>query len=82
MPGRPWKRHAARRTKPERCSRAASAELSEARRAIASLQGDQRDLEAALAAQERIIRYQHGLRWWLRLPWLRMKRGWQRWLGN
>ena len=57
-------------------------ELAEARRALASLQGEQRDLEAALAAQERIIRYQHGLRWWLHLPWLRLKRGWQRWRGN
>ena len=57
-------------------------ELAEARRELASLQGEQRDLEAALAAQERIIRYQHGLRWWLHLPWLRLKRGWQQWLGN
>ena len=57
-------------------------ELSKARQALASLQSEHRGLEAALAAQERIIQYQHGLRWWLHLPWLRVKRAWRRWFGN
>ena len=58
------------------------AELAKARHAHAALQGEQRALQAALAAQERVIQYQHGLRWWLRLPWLRMKRGWRQWRGQ
>ncbi len=30
-------------------------------------------LEAALAAKERIIAYRQSARWWLRLPWLRLR---------
>jgi SAM-dependent methyltransferase len=58
------------------------AEISRTRSALTSMQGAQRGLEAALQAQERLIAYQHGLRWWLHLPWMRMKLGWQRWLGK
>jgi chromosome segregation ATPase len=54
-------------------------ELTRARTALASLEGERRNLEAALKAQERLIEYQHGFHWWLRLPWLRMRLGWQRW---
>lgn len=35
-------------------------------------------LERALTAQEQIIAYRQTLRWWLALPWLRMKLWWQR----
>lgn len=38
-------------------------------------------LEAALAAQERLIAYDHSLRGWLRLPWLRLKVWLGRWTG-
>jgi len=54
------------------------AELARARSAAAALQGELRKQEAALQAQERLIAYQHGLHWWLRLPWMRLKLGWQR----
>jgi SAM-dependent methyltransferase len=61
------------------------AEVREARRRIAvledqndSLVADQARLDAALAAQERIIAHRQTLRWWLRLPWLRAKLAWQR----
>ena len=35
-------------------------------------------LERAIAAQERIIAYRQSARWWLALPWLRLKLVWQR----
>lgn len=35
-------------------------------------------LERALAAQDRIIAHRQSLRWWLALPWLRLKLWWQR----
>jgi 2-polyprenyl-3-methyl-5-hydroxy-6-metoxy-1,4-benzoquinol methylase len=35
------------------------------------------ELQAATAAQERIIDYRQGLRWWLMLPWLRLRSWWQ-----
>jgi len=35
-------------------------------------------LERALTAQEHIIAYRQTLRWWLGLPWLRIKLWWQR----
>jgi septal ring factor EnvC (AmiA/AmiB activator) len=38
--------------------------------------------DAALAAQERVIEYRGSLRWWLRLPWLRLRRLWSRWTGG
>jgi SAM-dependent methyltransferase len=38
--------------------------------------------DAALAAQERVIEYRGSLRWWLRLPWLRVRRLWSRWTGG
>lgn len=45
---------------------------------IATLRAEQARLEAALAAQERIIAYRQSVRWWLRLPWIRVKL----WLGH
>ncbi|MEP7061714.1 MAG: class I SAM-dependent methyltransferase [Betaproteobacteria bacterium] len=35
------------------------------------------ELQAATSAQERIIDYRQGLRWWLMLPWLRLRSWWQ-----
>ena len=57
-------------------------ELSRAGAALTAADAEQRNLEAALKAQERLIEYQHGLQWWLRLPWLRLRLGWQRWLAK
>lgn len=37
------------------------------------LASEQGRLEAALAAKERIIAYRQSARWWLRLPWLRLR---------
>jgi len=61
------------------------AEFRDARRRIGvleeqndSLRRDQARLDAALAAQERIISYRQTMRWWLRMPWLRLKLAWQR----
>ncbi len=36
-------------------------------------------LQRALDAQERIIAYRQSLRWWLALPWLRVKLAWTQW---
>ncbi len=65
------------------------AEVRESRRRIAlledqndSLQADQGRLDAALAAQERIIAHRQTLGWWVRLPWLRVKLAWQRLRGE
>jgi SAM-dependent methyltransferase len=35
-------------------------------------------LERAIAAQERIIAYRQSARWWIRLPWLRVRLLWNR----
>lgn len=56
----------------------ARAELASARQAVAALQDEGARLERALAAQERIIAYRQSARWWLGLPWLRIKLWWQR----
>jgi SAM-dependent methyltransferase len=48
-----------------------SAELTESR-------AQNRRLDAAIAAQERIIDYREGLRWWVRLPGLALARWWRR----
>ncbi len=64
------------------------AEVREARRRIALLEdqndalvADQGRLDAALAAQERIIAHRQSLGWWLRLPVLRAKLALQRLRG-
>ena len=56
----------------------ARAELASARQAVTALQEEGARLERALAAQERIIAYRQSARWWLALPWLRVKLWWQR----
>jgi len=40
---------------------------------IATVRSEQTRLEAALAAQERIIAYRQSFRWWLRMPWVRVR---------
>lgn len=57
-------------------------ELSTVRKTMTALQGEQRSLAAAVAAQERIITHRQTLRWWVQLPWLRAKRSWQQWWGQ
>ena len=47
----------------------------EASRALAA---ERERLERALAAQERIIAYRQSARWWLALPWLRMRMLWRK----
>lgn len=47
-----------------------------------ALEQEKRSMDAALAAQERIIGYRQTLRWWLQLPWLRARMWWQRRVGR
>jgi len=47
-------------------------------KAVAALQNECGRLERAIAAQERIIAYRQSARWWLKLPWLRVKLLWKR----
>jgi len=68
---------------------AAIRERDDARARIASLTSDAAALRAeigrlerALAAQERIIAYRQSARWWLALPWLRLRLLWQRMAGR
>ena len=35
-------------------------------------------LERALSAQERLIAYRQSFRWWIALPWMRVKLAWAR----
>ena len=51
-------------------SRTKAAQLQQA---IDALRAEGERLERALAAQERIIAYRQSARWWLALPWLRVK---------
>lgn len=57
-------------------------ELSTLRKTATAMQAEQRSLEAALAAQERIIAHRQSLRWWWQLPWLRARLSWQHWWGR
>ncbi|TMH00533.1 MAG: class I SAM-dependent methyltransferase [Betaproteobacteria bacterium] len=40
---------------------------------LGALATEQRRLEAELTAQQRVIAYRQSARWWLQLPWLRMR---------
>jgi len=57
-------------------------EFAKAGAAVASLQHELKELEAALAAQERIIAYQQSLRGWLRAPLGWALRARRHWLGG
>ncbi|MEO8507242.1 MAG: class I SAM-dependent methyltransferase [Betaproteobacteria bacterium] len=61
--------------------RTVSALVSE-RQAVAALTVEGERLERALLAQERIIAYRQSARWWLALPWLRIRMWWQRMTGH
>jgi hypothetical protein len=52
-------------------------ELASAQQAIDVLRTEGDRLERALAAQERIIAYRQSARWWLALPWLRVRLWWK-----
>ncbi|MEP6656398.1 MAG: methyltransferase domain-containing protein [Betaproteobacteria bacterium] len=56
--------------------------LAHAESELRALEQEKDNLEAALAAQERIIGYRQTLRWWLQLPWLRARTWWQRRSGR
>lgn len=47
--------------------------LAEARRRIAEVEAECGRLDRALDTQERIIAYRQSFRWWLVLPWMRVK---------
>jgi SAM-dependent methyltransferase len=54
----------------------------QARDSIGALDAERRRLEGAITAQERIIAYRQSARWWIQLPWLRIRLAWQRWFGR
>jgi SAM-dependent methyltransferase len=54
------------------------AELESARQMAGALAVERERLEGAVAAQERIIAYRQSVRWWLQLPWLRVRNALQR----
>jgi len=51
----------------------ASTALGSARQAIGALRDENARLDRALTAQEQIIAHRQSLRWWLALPWLRLR---------
>jgi SAM-dependent methyltransferase len=55
-----------------------NAELGSARQASEALEAERQRLERAIAAQERIIAYRQSARWWMQLPWLRVRNLWQK----
>ena len=57
---------------------AVRAELGSAAQALDALHAERRRLENAIGAQERIINYRQSARWWVQLPWLRVRHLWQR----
>jgi SAM-dependent methyltransferase len=60
----------------------AVAALASKRQAVDALTAEGERLERALEAQERIIAYRQSARWWLALPWLRIRMWWQRMTGH
>jgi SAM-dependent methyltransferase len=56
--------------------------LGSARQAVAAQGAECERLERAIAAQERIIAYRQSARWWISLPWLRVRLWWQRLRGE
>ena len=55
----------------------ANTQLGSARQALDALRDENGRLERAIAAQERIIAYRQSARWWIALPWIRV-RAWMR----
>jgi len=58
-----------------RSEAAALQERDDARRALVA---EQERLTRAIEAQERVVAYRGSVRWWLMLPWLRVRRLWNR----
>jgi hypothetical protein len=48
------------------------------REQVATLGAERDDLQREIGAQERIIAYRASVRWWLKLPLIRMRRLWNR----
>jgi SAM-dependent methyltransferase len=69
---------AAERAAREVDAAAARAELASSRQAVDALEAERARLEGALAAQDRIIAYRQSARWWVQLPWLRVRHAWRR----
>ena len=59
----------------------AAAALASASEAATAYHTECGRLERAIAAQERIIAYRQSARWWLALPWLRIRLLWKRIAG-
>jgi len=57
---------------------ASATELGSVRQRADALDAERARLEGAITAQERIISYRQSARWWLQLPWLRVRNLWQR----
>jgi SAM-dependent methyltransferase len=53
-------------------------EVATRRDELASAAAERDRLNGQIAAQERIISYRQSVRWWLKLPWLRVRRLWNR----
>ncbi|HSQ82775.1 MAG TPA: methyltransferase domain-containing protein [Casimicrobiaceae bacterium] len=45
---------------------------------IALLEAERDEMRRQIEAQERLIAYRQSVRWWLVLPWLRLRRAWDR----
>jgi hypothetical protein len=60
---------------------AESEQVRNARHAATALENERARLERATAAQERIIAYRQSARWWIALPWLRVRLLWKRLAG-
>jgi SAM-dependent methyltransferase len=68
---------AAREAQQARLAEAVS-ELGSLRQATQALEAERERLERAIAAQERIIAYRQSARWWMQLPWLRVRHLWHK----
>lgn len=55
-----------------------AAQIAERERRVVELATEHERQQGALAAQERIIAYRQSARWWLALPWWRVRRAWDR----
>ena len=55
-----------------------NADVKQLEESVAAYRTENARLDAALAAQDRIIGYRQSLRWWLRLPLVRVKLWWHR----
>ena len=54
------------------------ARLADGEQAAAAGRDDNERLERALQAQERIIDYRQGMRWWFKLPFIRARLAWRK----